>query len=84
MTDVYYGAPGFYYKVAYRTDDAPAFTVVQVSDPTVRVYQVPTPGKGVKYHFYVQSVNSLGEGPTPIIHSNYSGKDRMYIKGDFP
>ena len=71
---MYYGAPGFYYNVAYKKDGEETWTQVQVTDPKASMYQVENPGVGQLYHFYVKSVNSLGEGPEYTVFSNYSGK----------
>ena len=71
---MYYGAPGFYYKAAYKTEADVTYTIKRVENPDTSFLEVENAGIGVLYYFYVQSMNGEGGGPEPIILSNYSGK----------
>ncbi|XP_047146188.2 fibronectin type III domain-containing protein isoform X1 [Hydra vulgaris] len=75
ITDVYYGAPDFFYEVGFRLVGAPSFTVNQIRDLNVTEFQIPTPGINKEYEFYVQSKNSLGEGPPYKTVTAFSGKE---------
>ena len=79
VTEVYLGAPDFKYIVGYKKEDDATFTKKEISDSKIGVHKVENPGIGVKYTFYVQSSNSLGLGPDPVIFTNFTGKTRKYL-----
>lgn len=77
---IHYGADGFYYKVGHKrkSNEGADFTTINILPPTNNL-SIVNPGQGIEYQFYVQSVNELGEGPVPTIHTAKGSTQSKFV-----
>lgn len=81
ISDVYYGAPGFYYQVGYRKKDSNGdFTLDKVTKNLTyaREFEIPSPGVNQEWEFFVQSGNNLGLKERPAFTNAFSGDKSMF------